>query len=525
MGSGWRCWGTTGTSTSSTPGAATRCWCSTALARPRGSFGFTPRLAFSPDGSRLAASALDSGVNFLNLWDLGPLSGLSVEPRPDDVAGWLRRSRALAERGDAEGAVAAAARARDIRAGGAAPWIEHAVWLHRGGDVPGARAALARALEDLPDDPGCWVDLGRRLDRLGWAEGSEAARAKARSLLQRRLARAPDDDTAAAALAELLGDDDMFTGWTVLRPETMTSAAGATLIRLPDGSVLVDGPNSALDTYTVEATTSLPAMTGVRLEAIPDPRLPSLGPGRFSPSGAFVLRGFRVAPVPGPAAAPAALLTYVLYSMPPGESRDRSGVVEAGQIPGYSAFPREGQPHTAVFLAARPIGRDAGPRLRIELDSGARESPTQTLGRFRLSITGRPFPRSWPVLRRIAVDAGRSGLTRLGAAHGLLGDWTSAAAVLARAAARPDATPLDGFLMALVRHYLGRGEEARIDCDRALDGLRAHRPDVETRSAAVEALTTIRGLGEGQVESLLLDATFPVDPFAYQDRDHPTRWE
>ena len=33
----------------------------------------------------------------------------------------------------------------------------------------------------------------------------------------------------------------------------MTSAEGATLTRLPDGSVLAGGRNPAVDTYTVEA--------------------------------------------------------------------------------------------------------------------------------------------------------------------------------------------------------------------------------------------------------------------------------
>ena len=70
----------------------------------------------------------------------------------------------------------------------------------------------------------------------------------------------------------------------------MTSAAGATLTRLPDDSVLAGGRNPAVDTYTVEAVTTLAGITGLRLEAIPDPSLPHHGlrPGsdqRQLPSG------------------------------------------------------------------------------------------------------------------------------------------------------------------------------------------------------------------------------------------------
>ena len=108
------------------------------------------------------------------------------------------------------------AHAREITGGDASPWIEHAVWLYRRGDSAQARDALARAMEALPDDPGRWVDLGRRLERIGWTEESATVLAQARSLCERRLSRAPDDEAAAAALAELLPEADASAGWTVL---------------------------------------------------------------------------------------------------------------------------------------------------------------------------------------------------------------------------------------------------------------------------------------------------------------------
>ena len=172
--------------------------------------------------------------------------------------------------------------------------------LYRRGDSPRRRDALARAMEALPDDPGRWIDLGRSLGRLGRTEESETVLAKARSLCERRLSRAPDDEAAAAALAELLPEADASPGWTVLQPDVMTSAAGATLTRLPDGSVLAGGPNPAVDTYTVEAMTGLSGITGLRLEAIPDPSLPRHGPGRDPVSGNFHLDAIRLSTVAGP---------------------------------------------------------------------------------------------------------------------------------------------------------------------------------------------------------------------------------
>ena len=148
------------------------------------------------------------------------------------------------------------------------------------------------------EDAEPWIDLGRMLERLRRTSESETALAKARSLLVRRLSRVPDDDSAAADLAELLPEDNASRWWTTLLPDVMISAAGATLARLTDGSILAGGPNPVVDTYSVEAITSLAGMTGLRLEALPDPSLPFGGPGR-SGDGNFHLAEIRLSTVLG----------------------------------------------------------------------------------------------------------------------------------------------------------------------------------------------------------------------------------
>src|SRR5262249_16325445 len=69
-----------------------------------------------------------------------------------------------------------------------------------------------------------------------------------------------------------------------------------------------------------------------------------------------------------------------------------------------------------------------------------------------------------PSLAGIKADEQWNGLTRLGAAHGLLGDWAAAAAVLERAAARPDASALAGPLLAVAPPHPARRHRARGDC-------------------------------------------------------------
>jgi eukaryotic-like serine/threonine-protein kinase len=481
---------------------------------PRGSGGFTPRLAFSPDGSRLASIAIG---RTLNLWDLGPASGPVVPPGPGDLAGWLRRSRALAERGETAAAAAVAARARDIRGDDASPWIEHAVSLYRRGDSPGARDALSRAVDALPDDPGRWIGLVRSLAHLGWMEGSEMVGPKARSLCERRLARTPDDEAVAADLAEVLPDADASPGWTILQPEVMTSAAGSTLTRLADGSVLAGGRNPAGDTYAVEAVTPLAGITGLRLEAIPDPSLPHRGSGRDAISGNFHLDAIRSSAATlrgGAASVPVRLCrASVDYTDRRPGFTGASGTLDTDPSTFWSIWPETRRRHWAIFEIDPPIGTGVGSRLRVELACQT-ASPHSVLGRFRLSVTNRPVPSFQTSLTRLKADPARNGLTRAGAAYYLLGDWAAAASIFERAAARPGAPALDGLLLGLARHHLGRSAEARSDCDRALERLRTERAEEETRDVAVAALMDIRGLGVDESDSLLLDAAFPTDPFA-----------
>jgi hypothetical protein len=295
----------------------------------------------------------------------------------------------------------------------------------------------------------------------------------------------------------------------------MTSAAGATLTRLPDGSVLASGLNPATDTYTVEAMTELEGITALRLEALTDPSLPRRGPGRYSPSGNFHLDEVRLSAASPPGdAAPVHLCRADadFWDPRPGFS-GMSGTLDTDTSTFWSIWPRTGQPHCALFQTAEPIGTGAGTRLRVELASRT-DVAHAILGRFRLSVTNRPVPFFGLRLMHLKADREQNGLARLGAAYSLLGDWASAAAVLERAAARPDSSALDGFLLALAHHHLGRVDEARSACERALTRLRTNQDEDATHDVAAEALLTVRGLSLGAAESLLRDAAFPADPFA-----------
>ena len=82
--------------------------------------------------------------------------------------------------------------------------------------------------------------------------------------------------------------------WIPLTVERFDSSGGSTGERLADKSVVVSGANPATNTYTVAARAPVAGITAIRIEALPDARLPGSGPGR-DPYGNFVLTGLTVA--------------------------------------------------------------------------------------------------------------------------------------------------------------------------------------------------------------------------------------
>jgi hypothetical protein len=101
----------------------------------------------------------------------------------------------------------------------------------------------------------------------------------------------------AAAQATWEADLRPRSQWAVLHPLSVSSAGGATLRKLPDGSVRAEGTNPAHDNYTVTTRTDFRDITAFRLEALPDPALPGAGAGRGA-DGNFVLSHVAVTAAP-----------------------------------------------------------------------------------------------------------------------------------------------------------------------------------------------------------------------------------
>jgi hypothetical protein len=180
--------------------------------------------------------------------------------------------------------------------------------------------------------------------------------------------------------------------WTPLDTGELRSAGGASFAREADGSIFVFGAAPPTDTYTVIAPTAAKAITGLRIEALPDPRLPNNGPGR-APDGNFVLSGIKVAvaPVANPAGAQPVEIANSTATFQQ-ENYGLAGALDDKTETGWAIHPMMGRPAGAELWFKAPQGADGGSVFTVTLDHQSSATPQFALGRFRVSLTTAPQP-------------------------------------------------------------------------------------------------------------------------------------
>ena len=171
--------------------------------------------------------------------------------------------------------------------------------------------------------------------------------------------------------------------WHVLKPTQAT----ANLPRLSvedDGSIFASGDQSKRDVYTLRFSSELKRITAIRLEVIPDDRLPRRGPGRVYYEGQFgdfflsklsVLAGGKAVPVRQASATG------------PNHAAIAAAIDDDPQT-GWTLGAGQGSEHRAVFQLASPVNdaRELVVQLLFERYHAA------GLGRFRISVTTDPQP-------------------------------------------------------------------------------------------------------------------------------------
>lgn len=232
----------------------------------------------------------------------------------------------------------------------------------------GAEPSLGRAFETRPI-PG------------GFAEASRAL-----ELTVRLEDPSPPEDAGAAPFVPL-------------RPRSASSARGAALAILADGSILASGANPSPDVYAIVAETDLTGITGFRLEVLPDPSLPSGGPGRAD-NGNFALAEIEaeVTPRRGGAGSRVAFRRAAAdFSQASHGGWPIEASIDGNLETAWSIHPEEGAPHVAVFETREAVGFEGGTAIAFALSLGYRRGPAgHTIGKLRLAATTAEPPIAVP---------------------------------------------------------------------------------------------------------------------------------
>ena len=187
------------------------------------------------------------------------------------------------------------------------------------------------------------------------------------------------------------------TRWHVLRPQSLTSNLPK-LELMPDGSIFSSGDITKRDVYRLTIDLSKQTgldpsrpITAIRLEAMPDERLPAGGPGRAfyeGRKGDFFLSEFslmaRTPPEPSspPVRFKSGSTSFGKISIGNG-SPDAKNVFDGEGSTGWSTATREGEAHQLVLNLSEPL---LGPA-ELTIVMTFERHFAASLGRFRISAT------------------------------------------------------------------------------------------------------------------------------------------
>ncbi|MEZ0388426.1 MAG: DUF1549 domain-containing protein [Verrucomicrobium sp.] len=222
---------------------------------------------------------------------------------------------------------------------------------------------------------------------------------------------------------------DLSTVWTPVELEVVDAKGVQKIEKQPDGSLFVTAmpEGAAVDAiYTLRGKTSLKGITGIKIEALPDVRLPNNGPG-LAPDGNFVLTEFVVSQTPVGEKAPGAPkknatpkgAVKLLNPTATFEQKDFSAAASINGARdvsdrGWAVSPNTGRYQQAVFETdGATTGFDEGTQLTFVLQQGYQRQRYQ-LGRFKISITTSPRPLRFGASQMLAdavraVPAKRTG--------------------------------------------------------------------------------------------------------------------
>ena len=226
---------------------------------------------------------------------------------------------------------------------------------------------------ELPD-----VDFESR-----WKTNQEQADELQRALPEKWPVEQDRETSMAAAFSEWLKrEQNNAVTWQILKP-IEAHASLPTLTIQADDSIFASGDTAKRDDYFVTFNAINEPITSLRLEALPDERLPVRGPGTTYYEGTlgdFYLTELHAKTPTADFPFASATETYAKNRF--GDSPATAAMAIDGDVQtGWAVHDRQGERHVAVFLLKEPI--PAGSPLSVQMTFGRHFA--SSLGRFRFS--------------------------------------------------------------------------------------------------------------------------------------------
>jgi hypothetical protein len=191
-----------------------------------------------------------------------------------------------------------------------------------------------------------------------------------------------------AAFKNWLEQQAAFPDWQTARPSSAT-AEKLNFVVEPDNAIFVVGDITKDDTYTLRFEQVPAGTTAVRLEVLPDERLPGRGPGLAyfeGPKGDFFLGEFQLQAVSGDKETPLPFRrsdqTYANDNFG-GSNSSAQLALDGNPETGWSCAGRFGERNAALFQLESPLSEATDCALTLRF---GRHYPC-SLGKFRISFT------------------------------------------------------------------------------------------------------------------------------------------
>jgi hypothetical protein len=191
---------------------------------------------------------------------------------------------------------------------------------------------------------------------------------------------------------------DSHNDWTTLMPATAESTGDSTLQVGSDLVISAAGPDPPSDVYTVTFRTNQQHITGIRLEALPDPKTGNLSRG----NGNFVLTGFEAQVECGDTCTPLTISRAEADFEQP--NFPIAAAIDADPASGWAVLghERKGESRQAVFTFAEPVPGGPGTMLTICVKHESAHV-NHNIARFRIALTTAQEP-SLPVPSTMSAD-------------------------------------------------------------------------------------------------------------------------